>query len=142
MLNLSGIYWNWKAAKLLKLEELRKEQEEKKRLYNLYGKYIDQAEESKDRALYCESEQLTELFIKCIDSGINSVVKDKYHAEAVFENGYKVKFWIENKMYAYAKSCVFTSPEGKEQKFGDKTMPKFWCCYMILDKIENFQNKA
>ena len=142
MLNLPGIYWSWKAAKLLKLEELRKEQEEKERLYSLYGKYIDQANSSKDNTLYSFSEELTQLYIKCIESGVVSVTNGGYYSVATFNNGYKVRFWNANKMYGYAHSTVFTNKEGKEKDFGAKQQPSLWCAYMILDKIENFQNKA
>lgn len=136
MLNLAERYWQWRESIDVKQQAKQVEREKAQLLRKLYGKYLDQASKSKDSPLYPVSEQCTQLFITCIESGVTSVTKTRHEATARFGNGYKVKFWIENKMYAYAKEAVFTNNEGKEQGFGNQ-MPKMWCCYLILDKIEN-----
>jgi hypothetical protein len=139
MINLSGLYWGWKEKKRLKLEELNKEQEEKKRLYSLYGKYIDQASESSYSTLYTENKGLTQLYVECIESGVKSVANGEHYTVAHFNNGCRVRFWTANKMFGYACSSVFTLESGEVKDFGGKNQPSLWCAYMILDKVENFQ---
>lgn len=141
MLNLAERYWQWRESIDVKQKEKQAELEKAQLLRKLYGKYLDQASKSKDSPIYPVSEQCTQLFITCIESGITSVKNTRHESTATFGNGYKVTFWIENKMYAYAQLARFTDNEGNEISFGKK-MPKLWCCYMILDKIENAKINA
>ena len=136
MLNLAEIYWEWRESTDVKRQAKQVELEKVQLLRKLYGKYLDQAAKSNDSPLYSVSEQCTQLFIDCIESGVTSVENTEYESTATFGNGYKVTFWIENKMYAYAKCARFIDNQGNKTDF-EKKMPKLWCCYMILDKIEN-----
>lgn len=136
MLNLAEIYWEWRESTDVKRQAKQVELEKVQLLRKLYGKYLDQAAKSNDSPLYSVSEQCTQLFIDCIESGVTSVENTEYESTATFGNGYKVTFWIENKMYAYAKRARFIDNQGNKTDF-EKKMPKLWCCYMILDKIEN-----
>jgi len=124
MLNLAERYWEW-----------RERFDEKRRMYSVYGKYIRQAATLLFIHRSTDS-QCTQMFIDCIESGLKNVRCDTYHCFAEFENGYKVNFWISNKMYAYAQDAEFTSPTGEKVSF-NRSMPEKWCLYLILDKIEN-----
>jgi hypothetical protein len=136
MLNLAERYWQWRESITLERQVKQAELEKAQLLRKLYGKYLDQAAKSNDSPLYPVSEQCTQLFITCVESGVTSVENDEYESTATFGNGYKVAFWNANKMYAYAKRARFIDNQGNKTNF-EKEMPELWCCYMILDKIED-----
>lgn len=129
MLDLAQRYWDW-----------RERLDEKRRMYSLYGSYMRKAATllTINRPV---DKQCTQMFIRCIDSGLKTVRCDSYYCTATFENGYKVKFWIENKMYAYAQDAEFISPTGEKLSF-NRVMPDKWCLFYILDKIENAKINA
>lgn len=138
MLNLAEHYWSWKSSIVERIEQKRIEAEEKLRFMKKYGEYVKKA-----LTLHTinkeVSKECTRLFVDGIESGIYSVEQDNYRCTATFNNGWKVNFWKENKMYAYAQDSIFTSPDGKKHNFSG-CMPDKWCLFYILDKIENHRN--
>ena len=130
MLNLAEKYWEWRESLDIKRQELEKELAFKKK----YKKYFDKAK-GLGSINKSSSKELTSLYIECIESGVSEVKKDAHRCWAEFNNGYKVVFWIANKMYAYAQDSKFTAPDGSEIDF-QHVMPDKWCLFYILEQIE------
>lgn len=131
MLNLAQRYWDWREDLDIKLQEAEKELSNKKK----YKKYYNKAKKMGSMNESPNAE-LTNLYIECIESGVVASVKGEHYCVAKFENGYEVRFWIANKMYAYAKDSEFKKPNGEVLDF-KSTMPAKWCLFYILEKIEN-----
>ena len=142
MLDLANRFWDWRAVKL---EVQRIKNEEKANLAiarKKYGLYMDKAKRCSDKALYSECPDLTKVFEDCIESGVTESKTDAHWCYAKFGNGWTVKFWIANRMYAYARGAEFVNSEGKEVKYGSHSMPQFFMCFVIEDKVEKIPKKS
>lgn len=136
MLDLANKYWDWRAVKL---EIQRVKDIEKATLATArkkYGVYMDMAKNHKDKPLYLESLELTKLFEECIESGVTESKAETHYCHAKFGNGWSVKYWIGNKMYAYARGAEFLNPEGKKICHSESIMPQFYMCFFMEEKIE------
>lgn len=57
---------------------------------------------------------LDRLINGCLDSGMKSAKIKAYWTEATFENGYSIRWWSSNKMYAYANEGEIVKPDGSK----------------------------
>lgn len=133
MLNLAEKYWEWREVLDFKRQQLQKDRAFKKK----YKEYFDKAK-SLGTINKVTDKELSKLYLECIESGVSKVKKDSHYCWAEFKNGYKVNFWIANKMYAYAQNSKFTSPNGEELDFVC-VMPEKWCLFFILENIEGYK---
>lgn len=84
---------------------------------------------------YPTNKGLDVVFKKCLDSGTKSISSDQYYTEVGFNNGYTIKFWNTNPMYAYASRGLVTTPEGKKT-YWDATMPSRRMNKRIVKEIQ------
>lgn len=138
MLDLANRFWDWRAVKL-KIQRVKSEEKERLKLVRKkYGYYMDKAKNT--RANYSSNITLDKYFEQCIESGIKEVNVDEHYCKATFGNGWRVEFWIANKMYGYcSNNTKFFTDTGKVEDFRSSTMPSMYMCYYIQAKIENFQ---
>lgn len=137
MFDLADRYWGWRAVQV---EKQRLKQEERDRLKEArkkYGVYMDRAKNQS--ANYSANIRIDRYFEECIESGVENVKLTEHYCHAEFNNGWKVKFWIANKMYGYcSNNTEFTFADGKKETFSSHAMPSMYMCFYIQDKVENF----
>lgn len=138
MLDLASRYWDWRAIKINAKKEADEIKRKEAETFAKYGLYITKAKKHKDTPLYYECEEMTSQFETCINSGVIEAKRGTHYCKAKFGNGTSVEFWTANRMYAYARGAEFTNADGKKNKFSEGSMPKFWMCFMLEDKVENF----
>jgi hypothetical protein len=141
MLDLANRFWDWKAVQL-ETQRIRTEEKERLKLARKkYGPYMDKAKNTS--ANYSPNIKLDKYFEDCIESGIQDVNLSEHYCKATFGNGWKVEFWIANKMYGYcSNNTKFFTDTGKVEAFHSNTMPSMYMCYYIQDKIENFSKSS
>ena len=79
---------------------------------------------------------ISSLLLECIESGVDSVEKDRHYCTVSFSNGYKFNLWIANKMYAYGTGS-YTTPDGEYRRFSG--MPSRFVNNVFREYVENWK---
>lgn len=139
MLSLLDKWWTYKQKRYNKQVQQWLEKERKERIRAKYGKYLDMAEKATSKPLYRVNQGLEKLWEECISSGVVKTKRDSLHYHtAEFNNGFTVKFWTANRMFAYASRSEWVSPLGTKLSF-DEEMPGMHLCYFIEEQVEKKQ---
>lgn len=142
MLSVLDKWWSYKQSKYDKEAEKQLLRDRENQIRLKYGKYLDMAKKSNEKRLYRVNGGLEKLWEECIDSG---VIKSKRNGEhyhiAEFNNGFTVKYWVANRMFAYACRSEWSSPLGTKLTF-DEEMPEMHLCYFIEEQVEKKQIPA
>ena len=75
------------------------------------------------------------LLLKCLESGIDKILEcGKHHAEVVFYNGIKFRFWNTNKYYAWLTEGCFTTVDTHLIHFKD-SRPSAKAMYLLQKQL-------
>lgn len=142
MLSLLDRWWSYKQGRYDKQVEQQRVKERERHIRLKYGKYLDMAKKDNSKPLYLVNEGLEKLWEECISSGVIKTKRDSLHYHtAEFSNGFTVKFWTANRMFAYASRSEWVSPLGEKLTF-DEEMPAMHLCYFIEERVEKKQISA
>ena len=134
---LANKWWEWKASKAETIARQLEEQQKQRELRAKYGRWMDQAKANKQGPLYVTKPTLSKVFLDFMEEEIISVESDRHFCRATSASGKVLKFWIANRMFAYANQGKLEDKDGKELFRWHNEMPDYWVCFMLVEKIEN-----
>lgn len=134
---LANKWWEWKAVKAEAIARQLEDQQKQKELRDKYGRWMGQAKANKQGPLCVTKPTLSKVFLDFMEEELISVESDQHFCTATSASGKVLKFWIANRMFAYANQGKLEDKDGKELFRWYNEMPDYWVCFMLVEKVEN-----